>query len=231
MSWLLFVFVIIFAFCAVEGWRKGLIRTAVSMISILLVLAMAGWLNPYISDFIRQNTDWQETIKESCKETILSGIDEQNIPDLEGQKDIIEELPLPQTMKNQLIQNNTAETYQKMVANGFADYLAEYIAYGIVNGIAFVVAYIAAVIILKLILYALDILVQLPVIGGVNKLGGMILGAVQGILWIWVAMLVITLICNTEVGQYLMREIEKTEVLSWIYHNNYLVKIVMSFLE
>lgn len=231
MSWLLFVFVIIFAFCAVEGWRKGLIRTAVSMVSILLVLAMAGWLNPYISDYIRQNTSWQEKIKESCKETILSGIDEQNIPDLEGQKDIIEGLPLPQAMKNQLIQNNTAETYQKMVANGFADYLAEYIAYGIVNGIAFVVAYLAAVIILKLILYALDILVELPVIGAVNKLGGMVLGALQGMLWIWVAMLVITLICNTEAGQYLMREIEKTEVLAWIYHRNYLVKVVMSFLK
>ena len=118
-----------------------------------------------------------------------------------------------------------------MAADGFADYLAEYIAHGIINGIAFITAYIAATIILKLILYALDILVALPVVGAVNKLGGMVLGALQGMLWIWVAMLVITLICNTQVGQYLMREIEKTEILSWIYHNNYLVKIVMSFLK
>lgn len=231
MSWLLFVFLIIFAVCAVEGWRKGLIRTAVSMVFILLVLGVAGWLNPYISDYIRANTDWQEKIKESCRETILVGIDTQEILDLEGQIDFIEGLPLPQTMKKQLIQNNNTDTYQKMVVDGFVDYLTEYIAYGIVNGIAFVAAYIIAVIILKLILYALDILVQLPVIGIANKLGGMVLGALQGILWIWIVMLIITLICNTGVGQYLMREIEKTEVLSWIYHNNYLLKIVMRFLS
>ena len=58
-----------------------------------------------------------------------------------AQEEFIRELPLPDGMKDMLIENNTLEGYQTLAAESFAEYLSGYIAYGIVNGIAFIISF------------------------------------------------------------------------------------------
>ena len=114
-----------------------------------------------------------------------------------------------------------------MAADSFADYLAGYLAYAIINGIAFVISFVLTILIVKMILYAVDILTELPVVGSLNRLGGIVIGIVQGILWIWIFFLIITLLCGIEIGGYLMNTIREDPVLVWIYDRNYLMRIIM----
>ena len=58
-----------------------------------------------------------------------------------------------------------------MAAEGFADYLSGYLAYAVINGIAFVLSFVVTIILIRLILYAVDILTDLPVLGGINRQG------------------------------------------------------------
>ena len=132
-------------------------------------------------------------------------------------------------MKNKLIQNNTAEMYRQLAVENFTDYVSGYIAYGIINGIAFIVSFLLAIIIIKVIMYAVNILTELPVISMMNRLGGMALGLVQGILWIWIIFFFIALLCNTTPGIYLMSLIQSDPVLSVLYNYNLLYNIVMYF--
>ena len=110
-----------------------------------------------------------------------------------------------------------------------SDYVSGYIAYGIINGIAFIASFLLAIIIIKVIMYAVDILTELPVISLMNRLGGLALGLVQGILWIWIIFFFIALLCNTTPGIYLMNLIQSDSVLSVLYNYNLLYNIVMYF--
>ncbi|MGN0322310.1 MAG: CvpA family protein [Oliverpabstia sp.] len=229
MSWLFWILLILPAVLMIQGFRKGLVRTVVSMVSFLLVMAASSWLNPYVGDFIREKTTWQADIQQGCQEILFAEIEKQI--DISGvsQNDFIEELPLPQGMKNKLIQNNTAEMYRQLAVENFTDYVSGYIAYGIINGIAFIASFLLAIIIIKVVMYAVDILTELPVISLMNRLGGLALGLVQGILWIWIIFFLIALLCNTTPGIYLMNLIQSDPVLSVLYNYNLLYNIVMYF--
>lgn len=215
----------------IQGFRKGLVKTAVSMVFFIVVIGVSSWLNPNIGDFIRENTDWQEKLEAQCSKILFQGLEEQMDLSASSQADFIEELPLPETMKEKLVENNYPEVYQQLAAESFADYIASYLARGIINGIAFLISFIVTIVIVKMILYAVDILTELPVIGTVNRLAGMALGAAQGILWIWIVFLVISLLYDTSVGAYLGSVIREDPVLAVIYDGNYLMQIIMNIFE
>ncbi|NCB93475.1 MAG: CvpA family protein [Clostridia bacterium] len=230
MSWLFWILLIVFVVCVIQGYRKGMIRTAISMVSFIIVLYVTSWISPYVGDFIRENTNWEQSIQEKCADVIEQGMEQQ--PDLSvgSQVGVIEELPLPQSMKEKLLENNNSEVYKQLAVESFADYLSGYISYGIINGIAFLIAFIITNIIVKLILYAVDLLTELPVVGTLNRLGGILLGGVQGILWIWIFFLVITLLYETSVGSMLMDVTNGDPVLRWLYDRDILVQVIMKIL-
>ena len=61
----------------------------------------------------------------------------------------------------------------------FADYLGKYLSYGIINAICFLISFAIATILMYMILYAVDILTALPVIGTLNRIGGICIGCIQ----------------------------------------------------
>lgn len=229
MSWLFWILLVMVVLFMLQGFRKGLIRTAVSMVSFVIVMLVTAWLNPYVGDFIRERTNWEENIKEKCSTFLADYLEEQVEISAGDQAMVIEELPLPQSMKEKLAENNNSEIYRRMAVESFADYLSGSIAYSIINGIGFLISFLVTIVIIKMILYAVDILTELPVIGGMNRLGGLALGAAQGILWIWILFLVVTLLCNTKIGGYLMGLIHEDPILLALYDKNLLMEIVMGF--
>ena len=89
------------------------------------------------------------------------------------------------------------------------------------------ISFAIATILMYMILYAVDILTALPVIGTLNRIGGVCIGCIQGLIWIWVIFLIITIICDTPAGIYLQGQIRSDPILTWIYDNNMLMKIVL----
>lgn len=231
MSWLFWILLVIFALFVIQGARKGLVRTAVSMVSVILVLVAVSWINPYMGDFIREHTSWEESIREHTSQMLADVIEEQMEPDAGQQEEIIRQLPLPEGMKDLLLENNNEEGYRSMAAQGFADYVSGYLAYAIINGIAFVLSFVVTILLIRLILYAVDILTDLPVISGINRVGGILLGAVQGLLWLWIILLAIALFAETPAGRVLMEQIRGDLVLNWLYNNNFLTMVIMRVLS
>lgn len=227
MSWLFWVLLVILMIFVIQGFRKGLVRTAVSMVFFLIVIAVTMWLNPHISGYIREKTDWQEKIEERCGEFLVERTTTQTSASAENQESFIGELPLPQTMKEKLIENNNVQSYQQMAVEGFVDYLSQYIAYAVINGIAFLVSFILTIIVVKMILYAVDILMELPVLGTINRIGGGALGALQGLVWIWIGFSAVALLYNTQVGGYFLGVIREDMILCQLYDKNYLLWFLM----
>ena len=143
------------------------------------------------------------------------------------QTELIENLPIPEFLQDILLDYNNEEGYQGLGVSTFQDYLIGFIATGILN----VAAFLASVLIVHLLLWlsisALSILANLPVIRVVNRVAGLALGLLQAMLVLWLAFLILSLVSGTGIGMQLMKMVESSNWLNWLYQSNLFLEIVL----
>lgn len=88
------------------------------------------------------------------------------------QETLIKSADIPAAFKNLLLKNNNEATYQKLGVTTFAQYAGAYIAKQVINIIAFILTFIVVTIILRAVVFALDIVTELPGVGALNHLAG-----------------------------------------------------------
>lgn len=136
------------------------------------------------------------------------------------QTKFIEDLPIPDVLKNQLEAFNNSAGYLRLGAADFGSYIVSYFANLIMNVLAFVVTLLVAWLIIHLILLALSVFTRLPVVGTADRLLGLALGLIQGLLLVWALFLVLSMFAATPAGEALMQEIYRTPFLELLYNNN-----------
>lgn len=132
----------------------------------------------------------------------------------------IEDLPLPQSIKDQIETFNNENGYLKLGASDFGSYIVHYIASLIMNILAYVVTLLAAWIIIRIVLGALSVFRYLPIVGTADHLLGLVLGLIQGALTVWGLFLILSLFSTTQIGTALMQEIYASKFLSFLYNTN-----------
>lgn len=231
MNWL---FLVLLAFCALEvirGARKGFIRMVVSMVFLILVVILSSVINPYASDFIKNHTGIYRTFTESCSEMIENRLEETGDElSLNDQVQFIDGLPLPKTVRDGLLKNNTAETYRKLAAEKFADYLAAYVGNLLVHAVAFLVSFAAALILMQIFLHVTDLLTALPVISQINYAGGALLGFAWAMIFIGLFFILAALLVDTGFGQMVQDAMQESSFVRWFYDHNVLWLLIEVFL-
>lgn len=227
-TWLGIAAVVFMVFSCYMGFRRGFVREVVSMFCVVLSIAIVWFINPYVNDFIRENTPVYEKIQESCKDFVETKEDSAGSRGSSEQKKMLEKLNLPSFLTQEIEENNTAEVYRYLAVDTFTDYVTEYLAMMAVNGVSFLVSFLLATILIRMLTWALDLIARLPVIKGVNKIAGGALGVVKAVIFIWVAFLVLTVLCNTEIGKTGLEMIEKDQILSFLYEQNIFMRIFMN---
>ena len=229
MTWLGIVVAGILLLTAYKGFRRGFIREIVSFFFVFLALAVSWAINPYVNEFFMENTPVYEKIQESCQSFVESQKKQElTSPGTEEQTGFIEGLELPELLQKGLESNNTAEVYTYLAVDSFGEYISEALARMIVNGLSFFVSYLLASVILRLGTWVLNLLAGLPVLKSANKLAGGLVGAVKGVLFVWIAFLVLTILCSTSIGKESLALIEKDAFLNVLYEYDIFVNVFMS---
>lgn len=195
------------------------------MFFFLASTVLVYYATPYISDFIKENTPIYQAVEENCREMLKGGEGQEN-SGLE-QKKFIEGLGLPEALEKQLLGGSDSGSSVDRAVEGVSDYLAEYMAGLILNILTFVVTLAAVNLVLRMTVLTLDNLAKLPVLNSINKAFGMVLGAAQGLLVVWVAFLVITAFGNTDAGRKLLEMIHESPILDFLYNINIFLKIML----
>lgn len=229
MTWLGIVVAGILLLTAYKGFRRGFIGEIVSFFFVFLALAVSWAINPYVNEFFMENTPVYEKIQESCQSFVESQKKQElTSPGTEEQTGFIEGLELPELLQKGLESNNTAEVYTYLAVDSFGEYISEALARMIVNGLSFFVSYLLASVILRLGTWVLNLLAGLPVLKSANKLAGGLVGAVKGVLFVWIAFLVMTILCSTSIGKEALALIEKDAFLNVLYEYDIFVNVFMS---
>lgn len=212
----------------VLGFRKGFVKEVVSAFFMILSFLLVWVINPYVNSFLREYTPLYTTVQQSSQEFVESQTGNRKSVDRTEQSQIVENLNIPDLLKNKLKENNTAETYRYLAVNTFTEYISDSLATMAVNGISFLLSYVLSVVVIKLLGYILNILSNLPVIHGVNKLAGAVVGLGKCVIFIWIALLILTLLCNTQIGKTGMALVQKDTFLNFLYNEDIFVKIFMN---
>ena len=142
----------------------------------------------------------------------------------------IEMAELPEVFKSLLSDNNNDVIYEKLGVKTFAEYVGEFLSKLIIHIVAFLCTFLLVTIVLRAIIFALDIVSELPVLGFFNRLAGGVVGAAGGLIIIWLFFVVITLLYVTAFGREIYQVIQENAILNRLYENNPLMKLATNFM-
>lgn len=227
-NWLFWAVLALIAYQVIDGFWKGFIKKSVSALSLVITLVLVTWITPQITTFIIEKTSIQTTLQEKCSEMFLDEEYNENVKT--DQVLMIENMNLPENIKEKLVENNNTEAYHLLEVTGFHQYVGAYLANMIISAMAYLIAFVVVWTVLKAILLALDVVTKLPLLHGINKLAGGILGLAQGIVITWVVFLLGAVLCNGQMGQQFMKLIQENLFLSLLYQLNPIMRIVFGLI-
>lgn len=139
----------------------------------------------------------------------------------------IENSPLPEFLKDQLLENNNSTIYGELGVSSFPNYVAAYLSRMILHLVSFLVTFLIAIILVKALMFAVNIIGELPVLGIINHIGGGALGLVLALVIVWIGFLVMTLAYTTQVGSACFEMMEKSSILRFLYDTNpFLIRLL-----
>lgn len=227
-TWLGIAVLALIAAACIMGFQKGFVKEIVSVFFMLISFLLVWAVNPYVNTFVKEYTPVYDTIQDKCQTLVSEQIGNKKTLDKEEQNQVMENMELPDLLKNALVENNTAETYRYLAVSTFTEYISDSLAVMAVNGISFLISFVLSAAVIKLLGFILNVLTKLPVINGINKIAGAAVGGIKCIIFIWIAFLVLTLLCNTTLGQQGMALIQQDSFLNFLYSQNVFVKVFMS---
>lgn len=221
MNWMLIVAVLLVSANMVWGYRQGFLRTVYRMFQWLLILVCMAWATPYVSDYLMSHTAIAETIQERTEEKIQQMVDESiETPQEAGGEGTTE---LAQLFPAALLDNILEK-------NGVYENVSQQITGMIIDGISYLLVLILTFILLRVIDRLLGIIEKIPLIEGVNRIFGVLLGALKGVLFLWIFMAIVACFAGTSWGSALVLYMSESVLLEWMYENNYLLQIILLFL-
>lgn len=240
---LIFV-VAILAGSVIYGYRRGFIKMTLASLVVVVALLFTGQVYPYVSNVLKNHTPAYDIAREQIQEYLDGEIRQQAeesmaVPELPEEVSILDQLssnqqrqligaiPVPETIRETLAENNNQEIYRLMGVTSFSDYLSSYLAAMILNAVSYVLSFVVLYAMLRLAVYALDIMAKLPVLHAINKLGGVLVSLLFALLAVWVFFLAATAASGTAFGREVLSSVQESRFLSFLYNRNLLIDLVM----
>lgn len=225
MNWLLLVVIILLIASALRGYQRGFIKTLFALISIIASLVVATIASPVVSKALRENEAVSNAINKQL-EQVVDFNDEEEIEKTSEETSFIENLSLPESIKTTLIENNNKDVYKALAVNSFEEYVVGILSVVVINTISYVSCLLAAWIALYILSHILNLISKLPLLNEINKTTGLLAGLLSGCIKIWIFFVILTMFSTSTIGANLFEMINTSPLLSFIYDNNLLMKVI-----
>lgn len=218
MNWLFIATMLIIGGGAFLGWRAGFVKTVFSLVSTIAVIILTILFSPMVTNMLKSS----DIIYGGIRGQLASII---HFPDMEEgttTDDFIDGLSLPDSIKDTLKSNEAITEYAGARLEELEVYVCDTLTDIIINAIGFIVTFLIAAAGLALLCFVLNIISKLPVLHQINTLAGVAVGALEGLVVVWIFFIVITMFGTTEFGRETLALISENPVLSFLYDSNLL---------
>lgn len=213
-----------------RGYRKGFFKSAASAIGIVLAVLLTAILYPGVNKLLCQYTVLDDVIEQKIIEKFELP-EETKTATRNEEIDTIENLDLPDNVKGWLIANCNGETFLESGVDNVCSYIAKSLTAMVMRGISYVLTLLMLLLLLHILIMVLDVANYIPIVKSINKAGGAIFGAGQGILIVWIFMGIVTLLSTFSWAYQVIQMIDESPLLAWLYKKDIFLKIIVDILE
>lgn len=97
--------------------------------------------------------------------------------------------------------------------------------------VAFFILAILIYVIIRIVLSLAHVITKIPIVKGINRVFGGLVGIIEALLVIWIACMIIQSLAYTPFGVQALNVIKQSAVLSFFYDNNLLASIAIKALQ
>lgn len=220
---ILLIFLLIFA---IKGYRKGFILSVFGFLPFLGALIGTKILNPVFNKFLRGTFIFEKITNFISEKLDFSSAITNAVSG--SQTEIINNMKIPDFLKVKLIENNNSVVHEVLDTSGIQDYITKFLANGILNILCIIILFVGIYLIIKLIIRFFDTATKLPGLNFLNRVLGMIIGILKGIIIIWFVFTIMFFFIVSPAWQPLFEGIQNSILGKLLYDNNMLLAIVLS---
>lgn len=218
MNTLTIVVIAIIAIFGFIGHARGFLKMLFSVLSLILTLYVATLISPYISNWL-QNTNLYDSVYDGVY-TYVNDVIAQSAAD--NIKTAMDELQLPENIQHYVLSGETA----LINGTGVAQVISQRLTAMIFDVLVFLVTFIGAMVIIKLLFAAVNLMSHLPIIHGINKIAGLIIGVLEGLVVVWIFFIVISLMSSSDFAYDMYRQINESAFLTFLYNRNVVMNLL-----
>ncbi len=229
MDILLIVVLLILAGFGFHGYLRGLVRVLFSLIAVFVTIVLATSITPYVAHFLQTQTPIYHTVKEKCVDYLQSAVEDGIRQETQEQgESTVFGIKIPKELQEALMENSAGQ--DSIVGYmGIYEKAGEFVAGQFVQRLAWVLSFAVILALLSVAVHFLDLLAKLPVLKNINRIGGLAVGLLEGLLVVWILFLAVFLCQGTEFGKEMMDTIQGNAVLRLINDNNILEQMIMGW--
>lgn len=226
MNWSDLLVIAIIGGFGIIGLMNGFIFSMFRLFSFFVAAVLAVKFYPLLANIL-QKTAFFDSIKTSILKTLLMQQQTQT-PRMDNQAKqaaadtIIGNLQLPGFLKD-IIKTNLPNPSSLVDLNSIMNAVATELAKVVIDVISLVLLYILIRIGLIFLRFILQGIAKLPVFKQIDKLGGFALGAVEGLLTIYIVFAIVMLLHTAPQFKGMFDAINSSLIAKFFYQNNFIV--------
>ena len=195
----------IVALCTFIGYKQGLVKSAIKILSFFIAIIVAFVLYRPISNLIINNTQIDDNIKNAMIEKIKPEGIEQD-----------EEIN---------VENNSSFNIMG-VATSTIEEITNVFTVKLIETVTLLLIFIIVKIAIKFVSAFTDLITKLPLLKQVNKLGGTIYGIIKGMILVYTILAVVYLVMPL-LNKAVSKNIDKSVLTKMLYNNNIILNIIV----
>ena len=220
---LLLVFLLIFI---ISGYKKGFIKKIVKLVGIIVAFAVAYSFAGVVVELLNTHFQLSELLAGALEGGLMQNEAFAQPADIEGLEQALLGLNLPEMLTDALIQalEGLNITQGQTLANVVAIALAPILLSIIVGVALFIVALILITVLANLLSSFLD---KVPLLGTLNHVLGMLVGALEAIIYVYIILAVLSFLPMADLQTIL----SQTTILNWLRENNIIMLLYEQILQ
>ena len=191
-------------FSMAAGWKQGIVRGILNLVATVLALLIAARVGAVVSEIVVE-----QVIRPTVYEIVMDRVEEISLRDLvvsplEGMEQVLEAIEndfvreeARKVLMTLSLSGETAEGLSKEVLTALSGEVLDAVLYGVVQEIistlVCLISYVVLTIVLRPVVDLICKTFELPLLRQVNRLGGLAVGTVRGLILVLAAVWVLRL--------------------------------------